>query len=655
MTYSNSNRFPYLTATVIDQSFLDVCQDVLTNQLEMVVDIDAPGGDTIYASDRNKYVGGTFYEALTNFPVIRRTVGEWLASTLEFSTLELQLSNVDGRFNKYLPGGANHGTWIGGNVEVKLGLRDVASTYISIFRGRITPESGFSRDVRSIKLLVRDNRESVNIQFPPTSFIRDDFPDIEDDVNGKGAPVVYGSWHVGVNPRGASVPATLVNGRDPYVHFQDQTVAIVSGSPTTFFAVRHRFENDDAIQLQTDGSLPSPFGDGVTYYVVGATEHAFYLANSPGGAAISGSDPQSGTHRVVPDPAAAHKNLQLWISSHPIQSLDTAQIYLFRGSSWTAIPQSEIANVDPGNHHFELLQNTATLWIDGGPYLYAKGDLFYVKCVGYDLGAYTDNPVEIARHLLKTYGGLTDPDFDPNWLAYRDKAAPAESAVSLIKARHWQQESASVIEVALSLLEQAGLEAFVSRDLLWKISSLHFDDFTALGDFTLKNWDITDAFSPSIDSRQPNFNVAKGLYNRLPDLGEVAYETATYKNQLAIDAAGKRIAKGLVFPNLYELETVETRVKENLKLASAYFETIDLECTWRALILDIGDWIRVDVKIQSTEYSNVPALIRDIGYDPNGLKMVMRIWSMQMVPFDGWEPGYSGITGGTTAIIEQEN
>jgi len=47
----------------------------------MIVEIETPIG-TIYASDRNKYAGSTFYEALLNFPIIRRTVGEWLSNVI---------------------------------------------------------------------------------------------------------------------------------------------------------------------------------------------------------------------------------------------------------------------------------------------------------------------------------------------------------------------------------------------------------------------------------------------------------------------------------------------------------------------------------------------------------------------------------------------
>lgn len=650
---TNQNRFTYLTAMTLDQAFLDSCQDALTCDLELVVDIEAPDGSTIYASDRNKYVGPNFYEALLTFPVIQRTIGEWLESALQFSTLTLNLANVDGRFNHFLPAGDDFTTWIGNTVEVKLGLRDVAATYTSIFRGKVSDAGGFGRDVRSVKLVVRDDKDDVNVKFPATVFLRDDFADIEDEVNGKGVPVIYGDYTVAVNPRGASIPATLVNGRDPYVHFQDQTIVISPGSPAVFGAVRHRFEDDDAVQLQTDGALPTPLSDGITYFIVAATEHTFELAATPGGSAIATADAGTGTHRVIADPGETHKNLQLWIAGHALKSFATSDVWLYRGSTWTQVPASEITSVGVGNKNFQLLQNTGTLWIDGAAYLFDRGDQFFVKCVGYDLGTETNNAVAIAKDLMKRYAGLVDADFNANWATYAAKSSPPESAIANHKARHHQQEAIEVLTVALSLLEQVRLEAFVDRTLKWKINALHFDEFMASPAFRLRNWDVVrDSFKPAIDPRH-NFNRAKGVYNLLPDSGEEAYETPLFENTAAVTAAGKDISRRLVYPNLYELDTVTAQVEESLKLASAFFEVIDVELTWRSLLLDIGDWVSVDVQIQSAQYVTVPALIREIGYDPNGLKIPVKAWSMQMVPFMGWNPGYAGITGGTSAIITQ--
>jgi len=41
---SSSNRKPYLTAAAIDQALLNAAGDNLSNQIELIVDIQAPDG-----------------------------------------------------------------------------------------------------------------------------------------------------------------------------------------------------------------------------------------------------------------------------------------------------------------------------------------------------------------------------------------------------------------------------------------------------------------------------------------------------------------------------------------------------------------------------------------------------------------------------------
>ena len=188
-----SNRRPWETATVLDQALLDECADNLEIKLEMAADIETPTG-FIRASDRNKYVGGTFYEALTKFPTIRRTIGEWLAPSIQFSPLRLGLSNVDGRFNNFLPSGADYDGWIGKEVDVRLGLDELAATYFSIYKGQVTDISGFDRDRQRITIITRDQFDKANQRFPNTTLQKSGFPDLEDGLVGTVVPYIYGDW-----------------------------------------------------------------------------------------------------------------------------------------------------------------------------------------------------------------------------------------------------------------------------------------------------------------------------------------------------------------------------------------------------------------------------------------------------------------------------
>lgn len=654
---SGKDRQSYLTATVLDQSLLDFCHDNLENRLEMAVDIETPDG-VIHASDRNKYVGSTFYEALLNFPVIGRTVGEWLSPELQFSTLTLELSNVDGRYNKYLPSGPSFAGWVGKSVTVRMGLAEVESTYTTIFKGTVTDIGGFKRSTKSITVIARDRYDQINSNFPTTAFTEAAYPKIEVKNIGVLLPVIYGDFTVATDPNPASVPAFVVNGNDPFVTFKDKAFDADAGTDT-LTAVNHDLDDSDVVQVSSSGTLPAPLLTGTDYYVVNAGSDDFQLSATPAGPPINLTTAGTGDHKLIATPLAAHENVKFRISENDLLSFDAANVYLKRGDLYILVPPGEVTAVGAGNKTFEVFQNTGTLWIpqETGPdvaYLFDANDTFWVRVKGKDLGAYSDNVVSQAKDLLKTYGGLVDGDFDGNWVTYRDKAAPAESAIATFKSRVWVQEAKQVLTYVLSMFEQFRLEAFIDRNLLVKINSLHFDDFVAAPTFDVRNWDVgRDTFKTTIDERN-NFNRAQGFYNFLPDVNENSLKTPILKNQAAIDQISKQISKEVDFPNIYDEATVKLQLGEILKLASATLETVEAQLTWRSLLKDIGEFVAIDVKIGSSVFEGVPAMVRDIGYDPAGLKIPVKLWSMMMVPFPGYTPGYAGTVGGYSATIIEE-
>jgi len=647
---SSDDRKRYLTATVIDQDFLDESHDNLLNELRMIAKIGIPPfvktglaytnptgnvvrfaalkhrikeGDTvtiasasdaalngthsvsvvdedtleftagaspspatgtlsinaarfIYLSDRNMYVDNIYYPARMQFPVISRTVGEFISPVLEFETLSLEVNNTDEEYNDLLQAGNSFASWIGNEVTISMGLRDLGTTYIPIFNGFITHESGYNRTVKSFGITARNKFDTINASFPNTIFTVDTFTNLEPGKQNTVTPIVYGDWTVDMEPDFASIPAIPVNGADPNVS----------------------------------------------------------------------------------DEGGARDNVQLVISDHDNVSFDDTNVYLKRGQNAWLIPASEISNV-VGNRSFEIAQDgpvmtALTPETDDVAFLFSSGDEFYVRIKGKSITGDDTNIVAIARDILITYGGLSPADFDANWATFEAKASPSESAISTFKARVYLNETQTALEYALSLLEQVRLEAFIDRNLKIKLLSTHFDEFEPSPTYNVQNWDVAkDSFRPQLDSRN-NFNRAKGQYNFLPNRNELFNETAIFKNQAAINDTGSAISKRILFPNLVNATVVENQLKEILKLTSSYLEYIDVAFTWRALLLDIGEFVRLNVKIQSAQFDNVPAVIRDIGYDPVGLKLNMKLWSFQMVPFPGWSPGFSGITGGYNATIEED-
>lgn len=557
---STSNRRPYLTASAVTQSFLDACADNLSNQLELACDIETATG-TLRVSDRHKYVGGIFYEALIKFPVIERTVGEWLSGQLEFSTLTIEVSNVDGRFDDLLPGGSNFGSWVGKSLLVRLGLRDVESTYRTVFSGKITDVGGFKRNTKSIVVIVRERFDTLNTTFPTSVISTAEFPFVENDKEGLAKPLIYGDWTTSLNSFG--VPAFPVNGNDPSVY----------------------------------------------------------------------------------DEAGARNPVQALVSSNALQSIGTSALYLKRGEDVFPMSSSDVISVSPTNNFFTVQQGNITR-INGEKWYFETGDTFIVPVRGEAIDGVDDNPLAQARHILKTFGGATAGEFATSWATY-------EASVS-IKSRIWIQEPSSAIEYALSLLEQVRMEAFVDSDQKLGVLSLRFEDMVADPSYRVRNWDIElDSLSLSVDEKN-NFNRAQGAYAFDPVTNENALLTRVFKNQAAITQTGKAISKRIISPNLYIGTDVESEVVNILKLASATPEFIDCSLTWRSILQDVGGWVKLNIAFGGVKFSEVPCLVRSLGYDPQGIKLPVRLWSFQQTPFPGWSGQGSGIVGGYNATIVAE-
>jgi hypothetical protein len=509
---------------------------------------------TIRASDRNKYVGPFFYEALLNFPIIKRTLGEWLAANIEFSTLSLEISNADGRFNRYLPGGDAFQSLVGSSVEVKLGIDEKEATYFSIFKGSISEEAGVARSTSSISIVARDDYERLNVNFPTQTFTSSSYPNLSDELKGTIIPVVYGDYTTELGIDAAIIPAFIVN----------------TLTPTA--------------------------------------------------------------------------TLNLVISSNANLFLDSNNVYLRRNDAYFVVPSSQITSVNADKNAFNVLQGG--LWVSGSAYAYEQGDEFFVRIKGKDL-ANDDNIVTQARDMILSNTSLTMSDLDSTWNSF-------ESSLSTIKSRAWVGESTSVLEYVLSMFEQVRLEMFISKELKLSLTSLRFDDIDASPSFTLRNWDIVkDTFKPSLSSLN-NFNRAQAVFDYNPIKKETSKASLIYRNNASFTQIGRYISKQIAYPNLYIASQVAAEIIDTLKLASAFIEHIETSVTWRSLLLDIGDVIKVNVVIGGVVFDNIHCLVRDISYDPKGVSLTLKLWSFQMCPYFGYDAMAPGTVGGVGAIITSE-
>jgi hypothetical protein len=273
---------------------------------------------------------------------------------------------------------------------------------------------------------------------------------------------------------------------------------------------------------------------------------------------------------------------------------------------------------------------------------------------GKDLSGYDDNIVWQARDILISQALASPSDIDANWATYRDKSTPAQSAIASIKSRIWENEPKPTMEYVLSLLEQVRLEAFVDADLKLKLNSLHFEDWDPSPSFTVKNWDVIEkTLKPKTDERN-NFNRGQATYDFHPNKNVQAKTSSVYHNLDSYNQIGRYISKRIGFPNLYIETDVENQLKEILRISSSLFEIVDCSLTWRSLLLDVGQFVNLNIEIGSVIFENVPAMIRSKGYDPAGIQIPVTLWSMQLLQFPGYTPGYSGTVGGYNQAIIKE-
>jgi len=361
-------------------------------------------------------------------------------------------------------------------------------------------------------------------------------------------------------------------------------------------------------------------------------------------------DPDDTTPRTV--------DVHVYVSVNDNRAFDTTGVWLKRGDKFTNFDSADINSV-VDNRHFKIEQeNVTTVFDDDGssiPYKYTPGDEFFVKVEGdsFIVGTNHDNIVAQAKDILLKYTTAVVGDIESTSWAFYEAKAPAPNNIASIKSRIWIQNPQSAIQYVLSLLEQVRVEAFINSDLKIELTSLHFDDWDDSPSFTVDNFDVVEnSFQPQLDIRN-NFNRAQGVFSFLPDIDENSQRTSFFKNTAAITQMGRAITKEIVFPNLYEAADVRLQLKEIIKIASSGYENIKCELTWRSLLLDIGDFVSLNVQIGSTVFENVPCLVRQIGYDPDGIKIPVRLWSMQLIPF-GTFAGVPNTVGGQSVTIDEE-
>ena len=79
------------------------------------------------------------------------------------------------------------------------------------------------------------------------------------------------------------------------------TFTVTIASPAVFTSTTHELTNDDTIELETSGALPTGLAIDTKYYVItdGITGNTFQVSTSKGGTAVVTTGSQSGVHKWI--------------------------------------------------------------------------------------------------------------------------------------------------------------------------------------------------------------------------------------------------------------------------------------------------------------------------------------------------------------------
>lgn len=211
------SREPWaLAGAVLDQKLLDASYPFI--ELNWGVEITLK--DTVFRfSDKNLYIEDAdgsprFFEArITKAPSINITLGEWLNNQYEIGDLKLEVNNRDGLLNDWLPQGEKYTQWINAEVKVLVGVGERRDNYFELFTGYVTQKQGITSTEDAVTLKCYDKFDKDELPLPPSQFTTINYPDLQDDISGKGVPLVYGDWQNEVTDYG-DIPAYCLNAKE---------------------------------------------------------------------------------------------------------------------------------------------------------------------------------------------------------------------------------------------------------------------------------------------------------------------------------------------------------------------------------------------------------------------------------------------------------
>lgn len=266
--------------------------------------------------------------------------------------------------------------------------------------------------------------------------------------------------------------------------------------------------------------------------------------------------------------------------------------------------------------------------------------------------AYT-NPAVIARDLLSRFGGHSYEEFDLSWMQTARQMA-------VYRARTVIDSKTDVVKAASTLLNQFNTVLHL-RFQKYALFYITFSNMVTSGKKMLEKDLAIDTFKPGKEINQ-YFNSANANINVMPFAGTTS-TSDTYISPAAVSFAGREIPKTLDLPSVYRRQDLDRLMPLYVRLAAPEPEFIEVTCGFRLIRLQIQDFISLTFdeagvteygvvpKASGRRFTNVPGMIRKIGYDLDAMTVSLKIWSLGNTAFPGYTPPGVVIGGAGDVIL----
>lgn len=622
MATTDRKRYEESSIT-FDEDFLEDVYAALENKIEIGFDIEVTDSITLHVSDRNKYVGSTFYRSLAVLPKLKRTIGQWLNPNVEFDAITLPVNNSDGRFNKYLPGGSSFSNITGRPITAMIGIAEDVSTYKNIWKGKTNEEVNIERTQNTIEFKARDSYSFFENEILKDIAAEDVFSNITDNYANKLIPLVYGDWettNIGTESIPVDIPVIILNGNAG----SGDWLCTISIEPLTSIGDVYYQRGDTVTQIPNiDITKIASEGD----FTIARSAYT-YEAGDLLWCSCTGKE--LGT-------AGADTSNPLAIAKDILAGMITDQATADADSSGA----SHLNTVDPiftddmvGKKVFNRTDST-----QGSIVTFVSSTRVILDV---DTSTWDDDTIEVNS-------GIDIDDFASTWDTEIATVRGNKHARIIIEDNRTKR-----FTLASSILEQFRYEIYVNSDFEVDLFPLQLDRLAA-GSRKIKQHHIKrNSFKPR---RQDKiyFNAARAEYNFSP-ANEAKNKgfTPVFKQADAVAAYGKVDGRQISFPNLYIASEVEDELYEYLRLSSVSgSELLQLTLTWRHILIDIGEIVVLNYNESGNNYEDVPCIVRDIEIDPEGFEVTVKLWSLQMTKTSTYDPGHPGMTGGYNATIEE--